>query len=236
MGQGWYQSGFPTDEQFSQIASASRKAPRRFWLPPSKSCKVVFLDDNPFCVWEHNLKLNGSFRNWFTCRLGFEENATCPMCDAMRTGNKSIKRIYTGFLTMLDVTGWKTDKGELVKNQRQLYPMGVETLKRIRVIKHKKTTLVGAMFDVTRTGDKSPGCGDMWDFIKYVDPFKDESFFFHSRMENKMKAPEVFDYQEMFKAISAQEMKTICSSGAYAESEGESDDSTHGGGDEDSIY
>ena len=51
-------------------------------MPKNSERKIVFLNtggaaDTPI-IWEHNLQLNGSWRNWFTCvePLGMK----CPAC------------------------------------------------------------------------------------------------------------------------------------------------------------
>lgn len=231
----WSGSGFPTDEEFASIAKQTQKVPRRFWLPVGKSCTVVFLDDNPFTIYEHQLKIGGNFRNWYSCRLGFDEkDPSCPLCDAMRDRRIPNKRNYVGFLTIIDVTGWTGDRGEKIVNTRQLYSMGAETLKRMRVIKQKKTSLVGAMFEITRTGDRSPGCGDMWDFVKVVDPFKDEKFFYHSRIENKLIANDPCNYREMLSPVSSADMRKLVSSG-YSSFES-ADENVESGADEDAVY
>jgi hypothetical protein len=111
--------------------------------------------------------------------------------------------------------------------------MKVESLKRFRIIKHKKTHLVGAMFEITRTDEKSPQCGDMFDFEEYVD-LDDKKFWYDSKLEGKKKQPEPFDYIKIFKPLSSNEMRAIGAGGDtlsnYNASESDSD------GDEDAFY
>ncbi len=157
-------------------------------------------------------------------------------------------RYYVGFLTVLDVDGWVStkgkNKGEVIgKNQRLLLPLKTKSLKRYNIIKKKKTSLVGAMFDLTRTDENAPTCGDMFDFIETVD-LDDEKYWYESKLEKKMKAPEVFDYLKLFKPMSRGEMAAI-GRGASApskkkeSSDGENDyegDGDSGGGDKDTLY
>jgi hypothetical protein len=189
------------------------------------------------CIHEHNPKINGQFKdNWFTCRKGADINdLACPMCSS------KVRRYYIGFITVLDATGWQTKKdNKLVIYQRQLFPMKVESLKRFKILKHKKTHLVGAMFDVTRTDDRSPQCGDMFDFEEYVD-LNDEKYWFDSRLEGKKKQPEPFNYLEVMKPLSSKEMMSIGIGGddLYGKGDSSSDDDSDGsskGGDDDTVY
>ena len=231
---GWYNRGID-DEALKKAESERGGGTRRFWMPPNSTRKIIMLDDEPFCIHEHNPKINGQFKdNWYTCRKGADVNdLACPMCSS------KVRRYYIGFVTVLDATGWTTKKdNKLVIYQRQLFPMKVESLKRFKIIKHKKTHLVGAIFDVTRTDDRSPQCGDMFDFEGYAD-LKDEKYFFDSRLEGKKKAPEPFNYLDILKPLSSKEMMAIGIGGddLYDRSDSSSeDDSAPAGGDEDTIY
>lgn len=227
---GWYQKGVD-DESLNKAKKESKRQPSRLWIPPTESKKIVMLDDEPFCIWEHQLKISGSWKNWFTCRKGADpKDPVCPLCVSKSN------RYYVGFVTVLDVGGWENDRGEKIVNTRQLYPMRMKALEKFKIIKQRRTSLVGAMFEITRSNKDAETTGDMFEFIKEVDPFKDEEFWHMSRLEGKKKPPEVFDYMELLKPMSTAEMKAIGFGGGGGGSYDEEGDEDEGGGDEDTLY
>lgn len=129
----------------------------RFWMPKATTTRIVFLDDNPPVYDEHNLQINGSWKNWFTCKKQFGEQ--CSICDG---GTYA----YTaGAYTILDGTEWTDKKGTVHKDEKKLYIAKMDTLKKLKQMSAKRGGLRGCVFEVTRTdGDKSPGTGDMFDF------------------------------------------------------------------------
>lgn len=129
----------------------------RFWMPKGTTTRIVFLDDNPPVYDEHNLQINGSWKNWFTCKKQFGEE--CSICEG---GTYA----YTaGAYTILDGSEWTDKKGAVHKDEKKLYIAKMDTLKKLKQISAKRGGLRGCVFEVTRTdGDKSPGTGDMFDF------------------------------------------------------------------------
>jgi len=228
----WYKRNPDQGDIDSAKKESQSKSARRFYLKEKESKHVVFLDDEVFSVWEHNPVINGSeFWHFFTCRKGVDpSDPVCPMCAA------GIARTYTGYLTILDNTGWKNKKGDIIKNNRQLFPMTLKSLERYNVIKAKKTSLVGARFELTRTSKDALKLGDMWDFETYVKPFEDEQFWFDSKIQNKKLPPEPFDYMEVLKPLSSEEMRMVLDGVVLRGKKGEDDTGTEGGGDEDELY
>jgi hypothetical protein len=88
----WYDEdgGWETKDMVRPSLYDGPKKTRRFWMPPGSEKVLIFLDDEPFVFWEHNLKLNGSWRNWFTCLapMGME----CPLCKLADTTWEKVKR------------------------------------------------------------------------------------------------------------------------------------------------
>lgn len=223
MNESWYQEDV-TDESLEEARKASTSPQKRLWLKPDTSRKVVFLDDRPFCFWEHNPKINGEFKNnWFSCRKGLPGG--CPMC------NSRVQRYYIGFVTILDVEGFVSKKdGKHIKNFRQLLPMRMKTLKQFKAIRQRKTTLVGAKFDLVRTSREAASCGDVFDFIEYVD-LEDQQFWHDSKLEGKKVPPEPFDYKKIFEPMSVKDMMGIGMAIG-----GEADSHEAEGEDEDALY
>lgn len=233
MSDAWFNQGFGGDHLDKAEKESANKAPKRFWMKPDTSKKIIFLDDEPFCIWEHALQINGSWiGNDFTCRKGMQDDARCPFC------NSNSRRTYVGFLTILDVDGWTNDKGKKFRNIRRLFPMKMKTLKQFKKLKERKKSIVGCMYEMTRSSSDAAVVGDMFDFLDKVDPFEDEQYFYKSKMDKgKKKPPEVYNYKEIFKPISAKEMLDV---GQQMSSGGNYEDGGKGGSDEgkdgDAVY
>lgn len=242
MSESWYTKGCSEEDLKKAEKEQSSGGAQRLWMPPGETKRVVMLDDEPFCVWEHNPKINGQYKdNWFTCRKGMDGG--CPMCES-RMG-----RYYVGFITVLDVKGWVStkgkNKGEVIgKNRRMLLPLKTKSLKRFNILKKNKVSLVGAMFDLTRSGEDAPACGDMFDFVEMVDLDKAQEYWYKSKLENdKLKQPEPFNYLELMKPLSRPELARIGSgasssggSGSGSKGDEEFTGEESGGGDSDTLY
>jgi hypothetical protein len=248
MSDSWYQKNVDNDDlKKKEAEQQSGSGVRRLWIKPETSMRVIFLDDEQFSIWEHNPMVNNSYKDsHYTCTKGMEGG--CALCDS------KFYRYYIGFLSVLDAEGWVStkgkNKGETVgKYARQLLPMKTKSLRQLNVIKQNMKadgkSLVGAMFTLTRTGSDSPTCGDVWTYVKHVD-LDSEEFMFKSKLDNKMKSPEPFDYLKVFKPLSRREMTDVgrgASQGKSKDSGGSNDDDYSGegkdysgGGDDDALY
>lgn len=136
----------------------------RFWLPNDAETKITFLDGNldsdgmlDCLMWhEHQLQIAGSWQNWFTC---VKEEEPCPLCEQ----NES--RMVAGF-TIIDHSAFNSKKSGVIKDTLKLFICKQETLKMLQKIATKRGGLAGCSFDVSRSGDNSAGCGNMFDFIE----------------------------------------------------------------------
>jgi hypothetical protein len=131
---GWYTHG-TTDEDIESARKESKnRSVGRFFLKAGESRRVIMLDDKDFAFWEHHVKINDKWGNFFTCIKGVDpKNPVCPLCVSKAS------RSYTGFITVLDATGWTNDKNEKVLYTRQLFPMTLKTLERFKLKRHRKT-------------------------------------------------------------------------------------------------
>lgn len=163
---GWMRRG---SEGFNKKASIdtmlqmrkARQAPR-IWLPEGGSKRLVFLDSNPAFIWEHSLPdENGRLgRNFVTC---VKEDQPCPLCAAQQ------RSTYTAYLSVIDVDGYKTKKGEQVSNIRSLYPIKGSTMKVMQGIIEEHKNLTGLAFEVKRLSADDPNCGRDFKFLKKAD-------------------------------------------------------------------
>lgn len=137
---------------------------QRFYLKPGNERTVTFLDGGlsedgmlyGVNFWEHQLNLNGHWRNWFPCTQNKEP---CPICD----GGDNPSLVY--LFTVIDHTGYKTKEGKEVKNERVLFACKNETFKRLQSLAVKRGGLTGLRIDISRTTEKSANVGDLFDVV-----------------------------------------------------------------------
>lgn len=137
----------------------------RFWIPPEGSGCITFLDgdvqdgvlDIPF-YHEHQVYMNGNWKNWFIC---VQDDEPCPIC----AGGSSAS--YVGILTVIDHGEYNSKKdGTLKKDVIRPFIAKRDTIKLLQKYAVKRGGLRGCTFDVARTGEKSPGVGSSFDFVE----------------------------------------------------------------------
>lgn len=133
----------------------------RFWMPVEGESKIVFLDDDPVIIEEHQLKINGNWNNFFTCLKMFDER--CPICK--QKDNPST----VGYYTIIDRTVWSDKKGIVHKNERKLFGAKTKTLRKLRRLSNDNNGLVGCEFKVNRDGRDDPSVGSEFTLIKKHD-------------------------------------------------------------------
>ena len=120
-GTGWYNTGY--DGMAAEEARvASQFQPPRFWMPKGHSKEIVFNDDDPFNIHEHNPQIGGNWRNWMTCLKGAGEDPVC--CEIM--GLKS--RYWVGYYTVIDCSSWEDQQGNKYQYEIMLFPARMGTL------------------------------------------------------------------------------------------------------------
>lgn len=186
-------------------AEARKKAAgiRRYWIPENAEGKVTFLDGDlgdeglieAVSFWEHQLKLNGNWRNWYPCTQVTEP---CPICEG--GDNPSLVMVFT----VIDHGEWKDKQGVVHKDERRLFVCKRETFKRLQKIASKRGGLKGCTFDVSRVGEKSAGVGDTFDFIeKRTMPALAKAL----NLKPEDVAP--FDYEEVLTYYTADQLREL---------------------------
>lgn len=140
----------------------------RFWLPKDASSTITFLDgdldpsgllDIPF-IHEHQVNMNGSWDNHFICT---QDEEPCPICEGGAAPS------YVGLFTVIDHSEYVSKKdGKKHKDNVKLFVAKRDTVKQLQKLAVKRGGLRGCTFDVSRTGDKSPSVGNMFDFTEKV--------------------------------------------------------------------
>lgn len=121
---------------------------------------------------EHNVKLNGNWKNWITCLAPVTEDGE-PSCCSI-AGKDSRYRISC--LTVVDTSKWTDNKGNTRQYEIKVLPAKFKTSQKLDrkmtdLAKDGKS-IVGRLYKVTRETDKSPGVGDDYEFSREVDMAK----------------------------------------------------------------
>lgn len=154
---------FQEDE--ARAEAARENGAFRFFIPKkalNDDFRITFLDgdltedgrlDVPN-MYEHGINHNGRFQQ-FVC-VNHEE--PCPMCEA---GDKpSLVHLFT----IIDHSEYTDKNGNVHKDERRLYAVKKTAMKSLMKLAEKRGGLTGSTFDVSRTGEKEPATGNMFDF------------------------------------------------------------------------
>ena len=174
----------------------------RFWMPNDGEGKITFLDgnlnddgilDQPH-YYEHQVHMNGSWRNWFVCTSQVEEKS-CPICEGGATPS------YVCALTVIDHNEWEDRNGKMHKNERRLFIAKADTIKLLTKKAQKHEGLAGCTFEVMRTGDKSANVGSSFDF---------EGKTTLATLKKKYKdQADPFNYDEVIQYISPADLRKL---------------------------
>lgn len=142
-----------------------------FWLVPGDSKIITFLDGNLdadgmldiMFYYQHLIRLNGEMEN-FVCTAEADQTQPCPICE------KGDKPSYVGVMTVIDHTPYTVKKGKnagnIIVNSRKLFVAKKTTIQLLTTLAKKRGGLQYATFDVSRTDDKKPAVGDVFDFTE----------------------------------------------------------------------
>lgn len=139
-----------------------------FYLKEDTEKTITFLDgaldddgmlDVPMFD-QHTVYVNGKWQD-FVCT---EDQEPCPLCAAGE------KKSLVGVLTVIDHSEYKIkngpNQGKVIKDTKKLYVAKRMTLKQLTKLAEKRGGLTGCTFEVSRTGDKSPNVGNMFEFVE----------------------------------------------------------------------
>jgi hypothetical protein len=168
MGDGkWYERGYDglarEEERKRRRDEEYKRAIRRLWLPPEVSTLALFISDDPFCFWEHQMKIAGDWRNWATCVRGLDGYPYCPMCK-LADKIKKFWRYYAGAYKIIDRSSWTDRDGNERSDTPKLLIAKKDSLAIFRNQAKKRGGLRGCEYDVFRSGKKAASIGDSWDF------------------------------------------------------------------------
>lgn len=199
--QGWTErrEGWDMDEDDSRsdggVGSDGRRIfrPFAFFMKPGETKRVMFLNSDPFCLFEHSLyAVNRNIKEKEICLLknSIDPNGCC-LCEYeyfVKEEKKKLWPAYAGYFGVIDMGTVNTEgskvvlepyiskqKGNSYQFTKQLFRAGRGSndkpgiLKELqRLIAKRGGALAGTVWDVYRSGDKSESCGDKFDFIERI--------------------------------------------------------------------
>lgn len=168
---GWMKQGKAAQEALKQEDEKAQKKQEemgkmwRYYLGAGKEGKITFLDGkldadgvlDPIMFLEHQVYMNGSWRNWFGCT---KEEEPCPICEG---GNDSS---LMAVFTIIDHSSYTAKNNITYKDTRKLFVCKRNTFKMLQKKATKQGGLAGCTFDVSRTGEKDPSVGNDFDFVE----------------------------------------------------------------------
>jgi len=208
----WYRFGADALEEAARLdAEAERRknAPWRFWLKAGGSAEIVFLDKPVtvngetiypwFGVLEHNMRKDGKWGNYYTCRRDLDE---CPLCEA------GYRPSYAIYLTIIDLTEYETKDGRTVKGTKKLFPIKRKLLNKFkRKLKDAGGSLYLKKFRIYRDSVDDLSTGEDIEFIG--DATEEELL----ACKPSDVAPEEwlapFDYKKIFEPLPVEELRRI---------------------------
>jgi len=204
----WFQTGKDGEakaEDVQKAIQAGSAAKRRFFLTEGNEAKVTFLDSTGFWLYEHNLRLNGKWFNYFTC---LQELDNCPMCDAGQRAS------YVCVYTVIDHSKYESKKtpGKIITNQKKLMVMkkGAHDKLKDRRDNQCEGDITNCVFRMKRYKREECSTGEDIMFIKRLDPtILAKLIPADVPAEEREDYLKPFNYMELFKPKSAEELRRV---------------------------
>lgn len=186
---GWFKSGEAAQKAVNDelVNREMNRKPPRFWMKAGQEAEIVFIDDEGITFYEHNLQLNDSWGNYFTCLKSDEGgDKRCPLCESRY--NNYLVTLYS----VIDCTKFTDKKGVVRQNEKKILAVKSEVAKKIiRKKAAQKGSLIGCKFTVFRTTAESANSGDDFEFVERCDLMK---FAGQDGLP-----PKAFDYEKFYK-------------------------------------
>lgn len=108
-----------------------------FGIGDGDSAKIQFLEEEPTCIYQHMIQIEGRWQS-FTCLQGSGEE--CPICE--RGNNPRFVGVFTVINHSVDDEKFKY----------QMFTQGIRVLKQLERLAQKPKGLNGYIFEISRTG------------------------------------------------------------------------------------
>ena len=205
----WFKTGkdgyedFIEREKRAEAAREAQNGPRRFYIKPGTSGDVTFLDDDGFFFTEHNIKINGKYGNFFTCRADFSE---CPLCES---GDRPSS---VAAFTVIDHSSWTSPvTGKTYQNQKKLLIAKQSVVKKLMRRRTELGTLRFQCFRFSRDNVKECSTGED---ITHRATLTEEKLTAIMKKRPPQDLPESewftpFDYVKLFSPKSVEELRVV---------------------------
>lgn len=191
-----------------EMSQQSAGMPFRFFCPVGETRRFIIVDDAPdFFRFEHALK-NQATKRWDLFTPCIDEEANCPVCkEAERPA------YFAMYLTVIDLEPYINRDGEEVPWSKKLLVVKPAQHKKINRLYEREGTLRGMLVEVTRDSDKDASIGNDIQFVEFV-PEEElaeyETVYIDSKnKEHEVIGHEVFDYDELFPAMTEQQLRAL---------------------------
>ena len=209
-----------------------KKFQPRHWMPapdegekpdPKEDAQhmIVTHRGEPVGFYEHQVKINGDWRNWFTCLTMNEIGDRCPLCE-----HGEYRAYWAGAMTVLNITPFDTKNGEN-KGRRQLVIAKNEMLGRFELWTEEDGNpdsdprdLYGVQYRVLRSSGDAANIGDDWkkrklwtaeELEKHFAEIQDEiaEQDWDGAEEEAENLLEMLDYEEIFAPCTVEELEGV---------------------------
>lgn len=195
-------------KQRSEERKAAGSMPFRFYVPVGETRRIIIVDDKPdFFMYEHSLKdKDGKWGRLFSgCVKTFDN---CPVCKVAER-----ESYYAMVLTCIDLTPFQLRDGTDVEFSRKLLIVKPAQQKKFLRFYNKEGTLYGAMFEMTRDGEKDSAIGNDIEFVEFVD--EDELLTYHRSWKDKdgkkhsENCFEPYVYEDLFEEPDVEKLRAL---------------------------
>lgn len=167
----WFNTGTPVHNE--KPRDGLDFPPDRFWVQTGQSRDIVFVDVVAGNFKEHQVRLNGNWRNQITCCTPIiEADEVAPCCSVL--GAQSAYSVAP--TTIVDCSKWIDKKGTARQYELKVLPAKYKTAQKFARkqadLAADGKTMAGRMYKVIRETDKSPAVGDDYEFVRDVDMTK----------------------------------------------------------------
>ena len=193
-----------------KMESSSSPYTNRFWMKTDDTKHITFLDGGldedglliTVSYYEHQVKMDGNWRNWFVC---VSESEPCPICEDDQ------KPSLVSLFTIIDHSEFTDREGNVRSNNRTLYPVKGESFKRLQKLASKRNGLMGCTFEVSRVGDKAPNVGSDFDFVEKIgyQELLDKYSLKKSGEVTDRKVARPYDYEKIIPYRNADELRAL---------------------------
>lgn len=137
----------------------------RFALKANEEATIIYLDSDPYFVFEHMIwdPAAKTLTHLVCCKDETSASGLPRPCPVCASGNTSK---WTAYLTNIDTRQFTRKDGSVTQNRRVLFGARGPAINRMADIIKKYGDLTGRAFKVKRYGDKDSAVGSSFEFLK----------------------------------------------------------------------